>query len=93
MVNISWHIKRLKAMSIPELLWRLSQKRIQVQEKNRFGKNKFAVSKTVFNTRLSALKIFGKDLHINFKNTDFTLDKSIFLLAGAEYSKYIQIGN
>lgn len=80
-------------MSIPELLWRLSQKRIQVQEKNRFGKNKFAVSKTVFNTRLSALKIFGKDLHINFKNTDFTLDKSIFLLAGAEYSKYINKWN
>lgn len=29
MAKVSWLIKRLKAMSIPEVLWRLSQKCIE----------------------------------------------------------------
>lgn len=88
MASISWFIKRLKAMSIAEVLWRFSQKNIQKQEERKFAKKNIAVISKVFNSELTFLQAHGKNLHINFTNINYVLNTSIKLLAGANYEDY-----
>ena len=88
MANVSWLIQRLKAMSIPEVLWRLSQKRIQKQEEGQFGESRIAVTKEVFNKKLSSLQAHPERMRLNYDNHNYELNTSIHLLAGADYQKY-----
>lgn len=88
MASISWLVRRLKAMSIPEVLWRLSQKRIQKREESEFKNICTSVIDRVFNPRLSGLQINPKKLRINFANMYYGLNTDIHLLAGAEYRDY-----
>lgn len=88
MASVSWLIRRLKAMSIPEVLWRLSQKSIQKKEEEQFRKERIPVSSTVFNSGLSSLQPHPERLHINFDNTAYELNTAIHLLAGADYEEY-----
>lgn len=88
MAKILWLIKRLTAMSMPEVLWRLSQNKIQHLEKKKYGAKKIAVTSFVFNQSLSSLQPDSKKLHINFDNREFKLNSSIHLLAGFDYEKY-----
>lgn len=36
MADFAWLVRRLKAMSAPEVAWRISQKAIQKSEENRY---------------------------------------------------------
>lgn len=88
MANVSWLIRRLKAMSIPEVLWRLSQKNIQKQEKKRFSGSRIDVTSEVFNKKLESLTAHPERLCINHENRAFTLNTTIHLLSGADYEEY-----
>ena len=88
MASVSWLIRRLKAMSIPEVLWRLSQKCIQKKEEKQFGKESILVSSSVFNSSLSSLQPQPERLYINYDNTAYELNTAIHLLAGADYEEY-----
>lgn len=44
MADFAWLVRRLKAMSAPEVAWRISQKAIQKSEENRFKSRKIAVT-------------------------------------------------
>ena len=36
--RLAWYANRLKAMSVPEVVWRVQQKALQKTEKTKFGK-------------------------------------------------------
>lgn len=93
MAKVLWLLKRLKAMSFQEVLWRLSQKNIQGQEEKRFAGNKVPVTAGVFNNKLSLLQLYGNNLSINFNNKAFGLNTLIHLPAGFEYEKYKTMWN
>jgi len=93
MANVLWLIRRLKAMSFPEILWRLSQKNIQKREEKHFGKKATAVTSYVYNSQLYDTQLNPKKLHINFENKEYSLNTSIHLLAGALYDDYKKIWN
>jgi len=88
MANVSWLIRRLKAMSIPEVLWRLSQKNIQKQEEKRFNGSRIDITSEVFNEKIGSLTAHLERLHINYENKTFALNKTIHLLSGADYEEY-----
>lgn len=88
MANVSWLIRRLKAMSIPEVLWRLSQKKIQKQEEKRFSGSRIDVTSEVFNKKLGSLTAHPERLCINYENRTFALNTAIHLLSGADYEEY-----
>lgn len=88
MANVSWLIRRLKAMSIPEVLWRLSQKKIQNKEEKKYGEKKVSVIAEIFNPNLDSLVPNAENLHINYDNKEYGLNSIIHLLAGAKYEDY-----
>lgn len=88
MANIGWLIRRLKAMSAPEILWRLSQKGIQKQEEKLYKSKSIAVTERVFNSKLSGLRPLNDLLYLNFENSSFTVDRDIHLIGGYDYQQY-----
>ena len=88
MPSISWLIKRLKAMSIPEVAWRLSQKRIEKQEQASFKGERRQVISAVFNPALAGLTPDADKLHLNYRNPVFSCHTAIHLLSGANYETY-----
>ena len=88
MASVMWKIQRLKAMSVPEVIWRISQKRIQNKEKKTFSRIRHAVTECVFNNDLSSLVFHPERLGLNLDNSNYDLNMDIRLLAGAEYSDY-----
>ena len=85
MANAAWIIKRLKAMSIPEVLWRFSQKTLEKKEQARFRNDACPVISKLFNPRLSGLKPDAEKLRMNWGNPDFSCRTAIHLLSGADY--------
>ena len=55
MGNLKWYVNRLKAMSIQEVCWRISQKRLEKEEKYLFGKTPKAVTINVFDKHIKSL--------------------------------------
>ena len=88
MADISWLVCRLKAMSIPEIAWRVSQKIVQNKERNRFEKYKTVVTACLFDINLEKLQLDADRLHLNLKNKNFQLHASIPLLGGYCYDEY-----
>lgn len=88
MADIAWLMRRLKAMSIPEIAWRLSQKQIQKSEEKRFRSSKCSVVDELFDTKLEGLNLDADKMHLNFENEDYSLAHSIPLLGGYDYEKY-----
>lgn len=88
MADLSWLIKRLKAMSIPEIVWRLQQKVICRNEQKRFHSLRLSVTSELFNLQLNRLKIDDKKLQLNTDNQDFKTDSTIHLLGNFNYSDY-----
>lgn len=88
MRDISWMIRRLNAMSFPEILWRFSQKKIQKNEQRKFKEKKIPVTIEIFNSNLASLTLNSDKLHINFDNKEYELNSVIHLLAGANYEDY-----
>ena len=88
MGKIQWYINRLRAMNVREVLWRLDQKRIERQEKKRFGGAKVNVGNEVFDASLAALKFDFNALGITFENKLFGTNTEIHLLKGVDYEKW-----
>ena len=88
MADFAWLVRRLKAMSAPEVAWRISQKAIQKSEENRFKSRKIAVTEILFNEKLSALQLDADRMHLNWDNKTFSLGTEIPLLGGYHYETY-----
>jgi len=87
MPNTTWLYHRLKAMSIPEIFWRMSQRHIQRNEKKIFFPEPTPVTAKVFNKALEELDIDAKRMHLNINNSKFSLSTSISLLGNYDYEK------
>ncbi|MBQ6815010.1 MAG: alginate lyase family protein [Lachnospiraceae bacterium] len=88
MANVMWLFRRLKAMSFPEILWRISQKKLQRREEKTFKYCKMAVTDRVFNDKLANLQIDASRMHLNLKNGIYEEKESIPLLGGYDYDSY-----
>ncbi len=88
MADLSWLIRRLKAMSIPEVVWRLKQRAICRNEQKFFCESKTSVISGIFNPQLKGLTIDEKKLQLNTDNEDFRTALSIPLLGNFNYSDY-----
>ncbi|MDO4301378.1 MAG: alginate lyase family protein [Clostridia bacterium] len=93
MKNVIWLFNRLKAMSIPEVLWRVSQKTLQKKEEKLFKHTKFAVTNLVFNKKLENLNIHAENLCLNGVNKEYSLKSSIPMLGEYSYEKYKKAWN
>ena len=63
MPDLKWKIKRLKAMSAVEIVWRFDQKRLQTAEKHKFER-RLPVTDHIFNRALEGLRIDPGLMHI-----------------------------
>ena len=88
LADISWLMKRLKAMSIPEVVWRLNQKVICRNEEKRYFVSKVSVTSQFFSSQLSELRIDYTRMHLNIDNRSFNTASSIPLLGNFNYSDY-----
>lgn len=88
MADFAWLVRRLKAMSVPEVAWRVSQKAIQKSEEKRFKSRKTAVTETLFNEKLSALQLDEDRMCLNWDNQCYSLNTKIPLLGGYNYEIY-----
>lgn len=88
MSDVVWLTQRLKAMSIPEIIWRISQKAEQKKEQYQFKKNKTAVTAFIFSKNLEKLRLDADRMQLNLKNKTFQLCTSISLLGGYSYENY-----
>ena len=93
MADVMWLVRRLRAMSIPEVVWRTGQKITQKKEAVYFKPNKTEVVGKVFNPKLTDLRIDAEKMHLNLKNTTFSMSTVIPLLGGYDYSFYKQKWN
>ncbi len=88
MADIAWLMNRLKAMSIPEVMWRVSQKMVQKNEKTRFAKKKILVTSAIFYKKYKDLVISPKRSYLNLSNEQYTLNDTINLLENYDYELY-----
>lgn len=88
MADVAWLVKRLKAMSISEVKWRVSQKVLQKNEEGKYKSHKVAVTETLSNKRLQNVHLKEGRMHINWDNNNFSLCTVIPLLGGYDYESY-----
>lgn len=88
MADFAWLVRRLKAMSVPEVAWRVSQKAIQKSEKKRFKSCKIAVTEILFDEKLSVLQLDADRMNLNGDNQYYSLNADIPLLGGYDYKTY-----
>lgn len=55
--RLAWYVNRLRAMSLPEIMWRIQQKRLQKKEKRRFGSRVNVASALLYHDLITA---FGR---------------------------------
>ncbi|MDR2546884.1 MAG: heparinase II/III family protein [Lachnospiraceae bacterium] len=84
MPYLSWRIHRLKAMNIPEILWRMSQKLRERREEKTYLAPR-PVTDEIFNSTLNSLVFDHHLLSINYENQHFSLGNAITLLGGYDY--------
>lgn len=84
-MGLSWYIKRLRAMSASEVIWRLGQKRLSMRERKIF-----AQKTSVFEVGAYGLapKADLTRLGINFSNDSYSAGAEIELLGGYSYAEY-----
>lgn len=87
MADIKWLFNRLQAMSIPEVIWRISRKLMQKKEEKLFKSKPAAVVDRLFNDKLKGLSFQSELLFLNYKNNEFA-ENQIQLLGGFDYNKY-----
>ena len=88
MGRLSWYFNRLRAMSIPEVFWRLQQKNIQKRESILFRNKNLSVCSFSFYRDTDGLKFNPEALGINFSNYTFGTCTSIHLLGCYNYLNY-----
>lgn len=86
-MNLSWYINRLKAMELPELGWRVSQKELEKHERKRFSE-RLRVDEVVFNDGLCGIRADWSRLPLNLGNKDYSLEREITLLGDFPYDEY-----
>lgn len=83
MGRIAWYANRLRAMSVGEVAWRLSQKRLQGRERAQFARQPIAVwdgaEKPLFD---------AEALGLNFNCKQYSTATEINLLGGYRYADY-----
>ncbi len=87
MANAAWYIRRLRAMSPREVLWRLSQKRLERRERAAFLSPR-RVDKEGFTPDLSSLQPDAARFHLTESNPFASARTDIHLLGGASYAAY-----
>lgn len=85
---LRWYLNRLRAMSLPEVGWRISQKCIQIQERKRFGSCEMNVGEKIWNEEFSNLVFDRNALRINWNNTHFSICTTIHLLQGPDSGQW-----
>ncbi len=96
MTDSKWVFRRLRAMSIPEIGWRIAQKIRQEKEKKRFLKNKIPVTAGIFFTGSGRAGGKGKEgrklawerLYVSDEVSTFSAGTDILLLGGYLYKDY-----
>lgn len=88
MTSIAWRWHRLRAMDIPEIIWRLSQKRIRLQEQKQYGTKKFPVTKIDYSKKIRTLKLDASKMHLNVQNRDYFLGIRLPLIGGYDYAAF-----
>ncbi len=86
-MNIAWYINRLRAMSLPEIRWRLEQKRIAGAERRVFEKQHTGVNEAVFYTGLEDLVFHPENLPL-YRVKQFTASDRILLPGGFQYEAH-----
>lgn len=87
MGKLQWYFNRLRAMSLPEVGWRIQQKSLQRKERKAYGQHEVAVIAFLFDKRLEQLKFNPQSLGINFDNHTFGTNTTIHLLGGYSYEE------
>lgn len=88
---IGWYINRLRAMSVPEVAWRLEQKAAQQAERNVFGKRRIAVTDRVFRREWEGLVFHRERLALAEQAAPVCSDAApvrIALPGGYDYETY-----
>jgi hypothetical protein len=75
-------------MSVPEVMWRVSQKLIEKNESKLFASKKTAVTACLFSSDYEDLQIISDKLCLNKKNKNFGLNRQLPLLGGYDYERY-----
>ncbi len=88
MGKISWYINRLRAMNVPEVGWRISQKLIQKQERKLFGSCMRNVGEEVWNPAFKGLVFDPDALGIHWHNTEYTVNTELHLLKGPDHDQW-----
>lgn len=86
--KIAWYFNRLRAMNLPEVGWRISQKLLQRQERKIFGNSRISVGSEVFDSNLVGLKFDYKSIGLNFGNQHFGLNTEANLLKGPDIGQW-----
>ena len=88
MGKLSWYINRLRAMNVPEVAWRTSQKILQSQERKRYGGTPVSVGSEVFVSKMKMLEFDFRGLGLNFGNQQYGLNIEASLLKGPDYEMW-----
>ena len=88
MGRLAWYLNRLRAMNLPEVGWRISQKLLQRQERKIFGNSRISVGSEVFDSNLVGLKFDNKSIGLNFGNQHFGLNTEANLLKGPDFGQW-----
>lgn len=86
--KIAWYLNRLRAMNVPEVGWRISQKLIQRRERKLFGSCTKNVGGEVWNPAFTGLLFDHDALGIHWINTEYTVNTELHLLKGPDYGKW-----
>lgn len=84
-MGFSWYIKRLRAMSTSEVIWRLGQKHLSARERKSFTQRTPVFEVGAYG--LAAKADFTR-LGINFSNDSYSVGAEIELLGGYSYAEY-----
>ena len=88
LADFIWLIRRLQAMSIPEIIWRLNQKAVHRKEQRRFGDLEVSVTSGVFEQEKSALRLDDKRMYLNMDHPECSLRTDIPLPGNFHYPAY-----
>ena len=82
-----WYLHRLRAMSLREVAWRISQKCLERRER-KYARHPIPVTNQVFNQSLAPLTLDAHKLGIEYHNEGHCHQNDIHLLGGFDYSRY-----
>lgn len=87
--KINWYFNRLKAMNMAEICWRVSQKKIEKNEKNIYSNKNIFIIDNLLNKDLISLinKFNNRKMHINYSNNNYLLNEELWLFEKYDYNE------